>query len=203
MGRNIAMNQIAAFFDTMATEWDAICCHNPEKIRTILSLAEIRRGADILDVGCGTGILESFLLPYRPRQVTGIDLSPEMIARARAKYRDREDTLRFRCRDLMEIRDEAYDYLLIYSVYPHFPDPRKLIRHAAGLLRPGGKLVIAHSESKEQINRHHGQLAGGGISSVLPPAREVARLLEPYFRIEVTIDTEALYMVSGVTPFLR
>lgn len=32
------MNEIAAFFDTMATEWDAICCHNPEKIRTILSL---------------------------------------------------------------------------------------------------------------------------------------------------------------------
>lgn len=33
------------------------------------------------------------------------------------------------------------------------PAPRKLTRHVASLLYPGGKPVIAHSESKEQINR--------------------------------------------------
>lgn len=191
------MNQIAAFFDTMAAQWDTICCHNPEKIRTILSLADIRENADILDVGCGTGILENYLLPYRPRQVTGIDISPAMIARARQKYQAQADTVRFRLADLMDVRGEAFDYILIYSVYPHFPDPRKMIRQAAGLLRRGGRLVIAHSESKEEINRHHSRQGAEGISRLLPPAGEVARLLEPYFRIETTVDTRQLYMVSG------
>ena len=193
------MNRIAAFFDTLAPEWDAICYHNPEKIRTILSLADIRENAHILDVGCGTGILESYLLPYRPRQITAIDISPEMIAQARLKYEAEADTIRFREQDVMDIREEVFDYMLIYSVYPHFPEPRKMIRQAAALLRRGGRLVIAHSESKEKINRHHNRHAGGGISSQLPPAREVAALLEPYFRIEATIDTSQLYMVSGVS----
>lgn len=195
------MNRIAAFFDTMAAGWDALCYHNPEKIRTILSLTDIRPDADILDVGCGTGILESFLLPYHPRQITGIDISPEMIAHARLKYAGYGDSIRFECRNLMDmdIAHESFDYILIYSVYPHFPEPPALIRQAAGLLRRGGKLTIAHSESREDINRHHRQYTTGSISSELPPAREVAALLEPYFRIEVLIDTAQLYMVSGLS----
>lgn len=191
------MNQIAAFFDTLAARWDTICCHNPEKIRVILSLADIRENTDILDVGCGTGILENYLLPYRPRRITGIDISPAMLAKASQKYQARADTIRFRLADLMDLREELFDYILIYSVYPHFPDPRKMIRQAASLLRRGGRLVIAHSESKEEINRHHSRLPARGISSILPPAGEVATLLEPYFRIETTVDTRQLYMVSG------
>lgn len=192
------MNPIAAFFDTMAAGWDALCYHNPEKIRTILSLTEIHPDADILDVGCGTGILESFLLPYHPRQITGIDISPEMIAHARLKYAGYGDRIRFQCCNLMNIEQESFDYILIYSAYPHFSEPSALIRQAAGLLRAGGKLAIAHSESRENINRHHRQHTASGISSELPPAREVAALLEPYFRIEVIIDTAQLYMVSGI-----
>ena len=53
------MNQIETFFDTMAERWDAVCVHDPEKIRTILDRTNLRRNARILDVGCGTGILES------------------------------------------------------------------------------------------------------------------------------------------------
>lgn len=192
------MNRIATFFDMMAAGWDAQCYHNPEKIRTILSLTDIRPDADILDVGCGTGILESFLLPYRPRQITGIDISPEMIAHARLKYAGYGDVIRFECRNLMDIEQESYDYILIYSAYPHFREPSALIRHAAGLLREDGKLAIAHSESREDINRHHRLHTAGGISSELPPAREVAALLEPYFRLEVIIDTAQLYIVSGI-----
>ena len=63
------MNQIEIFFDTMAERWDAVCVHDPGKIRTILDRTNLRQNARILDVGCGTGILESYLLPYEPRQI--------------------------------------------------------------------------------------------------------------------------------------
>ena len=48
------MNQIETFFDTMAERWDAVCVHDPEKIRTILDRTNLRRNARILDVGCGS-----------------------------------------------------------------------------------------------------------------------------------------------------
>ena len=74
------MNQIETFFDTMAERWDAVCVHDPGKIRTILDRTNLRQNARILDVGCGTGILESYLLPYEPRQIVAIDIAGQMIA---------------------------------------------------------------------------------------------------------------------------
>lgn len=191
------MNQIATFFDTMAERWDAISVHNPDKIRTILQLIPLHEGAAILDVGCGTGVLESYLLAYHPKRVVAVDIAPQMIRKARDKYAAAADVLDFRCLDVMEIQEETFDYILIYSAYPHFMEPSKLIRHLYDLLNPGGRLIICHSESKEKINRHHAQHAPGALSLCLPPAREVAALMEPYFHIEVTTDTESIYMVSG------
>ena len=45
------MNQIETFFDTMAERWDAVCVHDPGKIRTILDRSNLRQNARILDVG--------------------------------------------------------------------------------------------------------------------------------------------------------
>ena len=43
------MNQIETFFDTMAERWDAVCVHDPGKIRTILDRTNLRQNARILD----------------------------------------------------------------------------------------------------------------------------------------------------------
>lgn len=191
------MNQIATFFDTMAERWDAISTHNPDKIRTILQLIPLHEGAAILDVGCGTGILESYLLSYRPKRIVAVDIAPQMIQKAKDKYAQVADMLDFRCLDVMDLQEETFDYILIYSAYPHFMEPSKLIRHLYHLLNPDGRLIICHSESKEKINSHHARHAPGALSNHLPPAREVANLMEPYFQIEAVTDTEAIYLVSG------
>lgn len=81
------MNQIETFFDTMAERWDAVCVHDPGKIRTILDRTNLRQNARILDVGCGTGILESYLLPYEPLQIVAIDIAGQMIEKARRNNR--------------------------------------------------------------------------------------------------------------------
>lgn len=39
------MNQIETFFDTMAERWDAVCVHDPGKIRTILDRTNLRQNA--------------------------------------------------------------------------------------------------------------------------------------------------------------
>ena len=188
------MNQIETFFDTMAERWDAVCVHDPEKIRTILDRTNLRRNARILDVGCGTGILESYLLPYEPRQIVAIDIAGQMIEKARVKYPD-HPLIEFLQEDAMSYKGKGFDYIILYSAYPHFMRPERLIKHMSDLLVPGGKLVICHSESKEKINTHHHRHADR-LSLPLPPAREAA-WMEPYLLPLVVEDTEQLYIVCG------
>ena len=195
LGGTIAMTVIADFFDALADRWDELCIHAPEKINDILEHTTLHKGLRILDVGCGTGVLEQYLLTYAPIHITGIDLSPRMIEEARRKYAT--PIVDFRCMDVMELNDEKFDYIIDYSVFPHFEHPNLVIGHLAALLVPGGELVICHSEGREQINGHHNKQANK-ISFGLPPAREVAALMEPYFHIDAMEDSDQLYMVSGI-----
>ena len=143
----------------------------------------------------GTGILESYLLPYEPRQIVAIDIAGQMIEKARMKYPD-HPLIEFLQEDAMSYEGKGFDYIILYSAYPHFMRPERLIEHMSGLLAPGGKLVICHSESKEKINTHHHRHADR-LSLPLPPAREVAALMEPYLLPLVVEDTEQLYIVCG------
>lgn len=189
------MSEIEIFFDTMAERWDTFCAHDPERIRMILELIDLQPGAHILDVGCGTGVLEHFLLGYRPNRIVAIDLSGQMIEKARIKFQNHPEIV-FRQADVHSFEGENFDYIIVYSAYPHFMRPKELIKHLNDLLLPGGKLVICHSESKEQINYHHERHAKQ-LSLPLPPAHELAVLMEPYFNLQIILDTEKLYMVCG------
>lgn len=195
LGGTIIMHLIAGFFDAIADRWDELCYHDPEKLNYILDRTNLRKGLRILDVGCGTGILEKYLLLHSPSQIVAVDLSPKMIEQAQSKYAVK--TIDFRCMDVMDLKEETFDYIIAYSVFPHFEEPQKVIHHLAGLLSPGGELVICHSESRERINGHHNKQANR-ISFGLPPSKELAALMEPYFTVKVTEDTDRLYLISGM-----
>ena len=189
------MNVIADFFDALADRWDELCYHAPEKINHILEQTTLHKGLRILDVGCGTGVLEKYLLTYSPAHITGIDISPRMIEMAHNKYAT--PIVDFRCLDVMDLKNEQFDFIIAYSVFPHFEQPDKLIAHLASLLIHGGELVIFHREGRESINGHHNKQSNR-ISFGLPPAREVAALMEPFFHIQEMEDTDELYIVSGI-----
>src|SRR5262252_7723393 len=95
----------------------------------------------VLDIGCGLGRLAARVAAHG-REVVGVDLSPEMIARARARG-EGTPGLRFECGDFFDLdpQDGGYDCVLSAAVLHHM-DADAAIPHMMRLLAPGGRLIL-------------------------------------------------------------
>ena len=170
---------------------------NDTVINKILDHAEVKAGQDVLDVACGTGVMIPFYLDRGVASVTGIDISPNMAKIAQDKFADRKDVT-ILCGDIEEACFERkFDVIVVYNAFPHFPDPRRLIKILASLLKDGGRLTIAHGASRETIDGHH-KGAASKVSNGLMSADSLRALFTPYFDVEVMISNGYMYQVSGV-----
>jgi SAM-dependent methyltransferase len=101
--------------------------------------------ARVADLGCGTGTL-SVLLAEEGYDVRGLDLSPEMVDRARAKAAAAAPGLPvcFAVGDASEpdLPAGAFDVVLSRHVLWALPDPAAGLRRWCDLLAPGGRLLL-------------------------------------------------------------
>lgn len=185
-----------AFFDQHATAWDTQLVVDDELIRSMLRLLPIQAGADVLDIGCGTGVMFPFILSLDPAKVDAVDLSKEMIAIAKKKATD----ARIRCTHadfLLWDKMEQYDFALIYNAYPHFMDKQLFAAKLHDVLRPGGRFVILHGAGRTKINGHHTGERVFKLSVPLRPCEEEALQYQQHFDVDFKIDTEKCYVLSG------
>ena len=184
---------VAEFFDRCAPWWDDDMIRNEEIIAAILNNGGIREGVDVLDVACGTGVLFPDYLKRGAASVTGIDISPEMAKRAAAKFPE----VNVICGDVERVEfDRQFDCVMVYNAFPHFPDPKKLIATLAGLVKPGGKLSVAHGMSRAALTDHHKRASA--VSIDLIHEKELAAIFSKWFDVDVVISTDRMYQVSGV-----
>ena len=134
-------------FDGFANSFDAklaqLDYRAPELIaQAVAPLAgEPRRALVVLDAGCGTGLCGPLLAPYA-RRLDGVDLSPQMLAKAR--LRQVYDELA--CAELTAFIEGAapasYDLIVSADTLCYFGDLRAVARAAARALARGGWLVF-------------------------------------------------------------
>lgn len=188
---------VIAFFDSCASDWDAQMIKNDVVIGKILDNAEIGAGQAVLDVACGTGVMIPYYLERGVASVIGIDISAEMAKIAEEKFASKEN-VKIICGDIEDVSFEhKFDVIVVYNAFPHFPDPRRLIKTLASLLKNGGRLTIAHGASREAIDGHH-KGAASKVSNGLMSADSLRALFAPYFDVEVTVSNRHMYQVSGV-----
>lgn len=109
------------------------------------------RGGKVLEVGVGTGLV---LPMYGPRvEVTGIDFSAEMLAKAQEKVTELSlphvsSLQRMDARSL-DFPDASFDSVAAMHVLSVVPEPEKVVAEMARVCRPGGQIVIVNHFSAE------------------------------------------------------
>ena len=187
---------VIEYFDQLAPTWDAHQVRNESRLNAILDYADIRAGVSVLDVACGTGVLLPDYLVKNVLRVTGVDLSPAMIACAKSKFTDPRVTLL--AADIEETSfSTLFDRCMVYNAFPHFPSPERLIRHLSRQLVPSGRLTVAHGMSRANINRHHSGSASK-VSIGLIGEAELAAIMREWLTVDTVVSNDEIYVVSGV-----
>ncbi|MCD8037367.1 MAG: class I SAM-dependent methyltransferase, partial [Clostridiales bacterium] len=188
------MKEAKEYFDNIAPKWDSFSLNNPEGVRTVINLCGLKEGCKVADIGCGTGVLFNDILSKSPSELWGIDLSDKMLEEAARKYTD--SRIKLWAGSFEDFSEGNFDAAFVYRAYPHFPDKAAFAKKLASILKPGGRFIIAHNESRHVVNHRHSKGAAD-ISDILAPAAEESRNFTELFNIDIVADTDYLYIISG------
>jgi 2-polyprenyl-6-hydroxyphenyl methylase/3-demethylubiquinone-9 3-methyltransferase len=102
-------------------------------------------GAQVLDVGCGGGLLAEGLAA-RGAQVLGLDMAPENVAAAAHHAAEGSVTIDYQCLDVEELarkRAAAFDVVTCLEMLEHVPEPERIVAACAAAVRPGGTVFFS------------------------------------------------------------
>jgi len=110
--------------------------------KAVLKTLNPQHGSSILDVGCGTGILLQQLRQLgKGLNLYGMDIAPEMVKVARAKF-GKSVELRQGSANSLPYGDNSFDYVTCATSFHHYPNPDNSLREMFRVLKLGGKLVL-------------------------------------------------------------
>lgn len=156
-------SEVAGDFDRLAQLPGTTSDHNSRYYPLMLRYLP-ERTHRVLDVGCGAGELAR-LLASRAEKVEGIDLAPEMIARARqATPAHRFPHVAYSCADLLQagLPTGAYDAIVSVATLHHMPLADALWA-CYRALRPGGVLIILDLYEAATVADHLAFLLAGAL----------------------------------------
>jgi 2-polyprenyl-6-hydroxyphenyl methylase/3-demethylubiquinone-9 3-methyltransferase len=147
---NVDHSEVNKFEELASRWWDPHSEFKPLHEINPLRLGYIKQftaleGKQVLDVGCGGGILSESLAAYGA-QVTGIDMgeAPLQVARLHLLESGLEVNYeRIPVERLAEERPASFDLITCMEMLEHVPDPASVVQACAKLVKPGGHLFFS------------------------------------------------------------
>ena len=178
-------------------------CGNPQAI------AALKTGEVVLDLGSGAGF-DSFLAARQvgeSGQVIGVDMTPEMLSKARANAANNGyHNVEFRLGEIenLPVADDSVDVILSNCVINLSPDKGRVFTEAFRVLKPGGRLAISDivataalpDHIRHDMALHAGCIAGASQISELEDMLRAAG----FEKIQISPKEESKALISTWTP---
>ncbi len=166
-------------------------CGNP------VALASLREGETVLDLGCGPG-LDCFLAAERvgrQGKVIGVDMTPEMLDRARDNAREGGyGNVEFRLGEIenLPLADASVDVIISNCVINLSSDKPRVFREAFRVLKPGGRLLVSDIVLEEELPRVVRESTSAYLGCIAGAAlrRDYVRMIEEAGFVEVEVVQE-------------
>jgi len=133
------------YFESVAGDWERIRkSFFADRVTSLAIEKLLPRNLVLADVGCGTGSL-SFELARFARRVIGVDLSKEMLRRAREVAKERNvGNVEFRHADALKLplASRSVDAVFCVMVLHFLPDPERAIAEFCRVTRRGGFVIV-------------------------------------------------------------
>jgi len=174
-------------------------CGNP------LAHSSLKEGDTVLDLGSGAGF-DCFLAANRvgkTGRVIGVDMTPEMIDKARQNARKGDyKNVEFRLGEIENLpaANNEVDMIISNCVINLSPDKRRVFKEAFRVLKPGGRLMVSDivllkelpEEIKNSVNAYVSCLAGATMKDDYMEAVKGAGFDEPKILEETTFPLELM-----------
>ncbi len=193
------MQDIIQFFDSHAKDWDSYWQEEEFVLmHKILDRSGIQKEDMVLDIACGTGILVPFYLEsgIQPSRMQGIDISPKMVEIFSHKFPD----IPVLCDDFLSaaLPENFFSYAMIFNSFPHFMEPERVFAKVAEILKPKGKLIIAHTKTREALDMHHERSSSVVKSHRLIEDSLFLKYYEKYGFIDIVLDNDFYFYTMGI-----
>jgi SAM-dependent methyltransferase len=140
------MDALAQFKDNQRKAWSTFA---PTEVYTcqpaarLVAFAQIKAGHRVLDVGCGTGVV-ALAAARTGARVTGLDLTPELLVRARenASITGAEIDWQEGDAEALPYEDAAFDVVVSQFGHMFAPRPDVTTREMLRVLKPGGSIAF-------------------------------------------------------------
>ena len=186
-------NNVKDFFNSIADKWNNDD-NNFDVINYLFSLIDIKKNEDVIDLGCGKGVITPIIYKYTNKQVLGIDLSNKMIDYAK-KINSDINKYKYVCADFMDYNfNQKFNKIIIFNAYPHFLDKEALASKCFDTLKDGGILVIMHDLGKDKLNSFHHEHANKISNGLLAPNEEYLSFKDKFI-LDKYLDENDKYLM--------
>jgi ubiquinone/menaquinone biosynthesis C-methylase UbiE len=178
MERPASKEEVEALNDNLARDHDINAYYaksgfligfiEQRRLAIIKSMMNAKHGEKILEVGCGGGHV---LSQFREAALTGVDVSGEMLEKARKNLAGSNFELRKGDIGEVGLADQSFDGIVCTEVLEHVVDPDHVLKNIQRLVKPTGRVVITFPNDvlinglKDVVKRAH--------LTAIPPFRKI------------------------------